>query len=125
MATVRGTFDLNSRPASSALRDLRKEGVETDAVFEKLGKTLDGVGTTKQREQVRLYREAIKKLGTQWEKTAAKADASWTSMEKKTIDSVAVQSTAIDSLQGRLNELGRSRSTAQVNTSGIAESLAE
>jgi hypothetical protein len=125
MATVRGTFDLNSRPASSALRDLRKEGVETDAVFEKLGKTLDGVGTTKQREQVRLYREAIKKLGTQWEKTATKADASWTAMEKKTIDAVATQSTAIDSLQGRLNELGRTRATAEINTSGIAESLAE
>lgn len=125
MGTVRGTFDLNSRPASSALRSLRTEGLETDAVFEKLGQTLDGVGTTKQREQVRLYREAIKKLGTQWEQTAVKADASWTSMEKKTVDSVAVQSTAIDSLQGRLNELGRTRATAEINTSGISESLAE
>jgi len=125
MGTVRGTFDLNSRPASSSLRDLRKEGVETDAVFEKLGKSLDGVGTTKQREQIRLYKEAVKRLGTQWEQSAAKADASWTEMEKKTVDSVAVQSAAIDSLQGRLNELGRTRSTAEVNTSGIAESITE
>ncbi|MGH2939441.1 MAG: hypothetical protein ACRDPE_15140, partial [Solirubrobacterales bacterium] len=84
MGTVRGTFDLNSKPASSALRDLRSEGVETDAVFQQLGKTLDGVGTTKQREQVRLYKEAVKKLGSEWEKSAVKADAAWDSMEKKT-----------------------------------------
>ncbi|MGH2938127.1 MAG: phage tail tip lysozyme, partial [Solirubrobacterales bacterium] len=36
-----------------------------------------------------------------------------------------VQSAAIDELQGRVNELGRSRATISINTRGVAESLAE
>src|ERR1700744_2625090 len=106
MATVRGTFDLNSKPASSALRDLRAEGDKTELTFKNVGKALDGVGTTKQREQVRLYSEAIKRLGKAWETTATKQDAAWDQMERKTLDAVAEQSAAIDSLQGRVDELG-------------------
>lgn len=125
MGTVRGTFDLNSRPASSALRTLRKEGAETDAVMRNVGEALDGVGTTKQREQIRLYREQVKRLGRDFGTTATKQGTAWDRMERKTVKAVATQSTAIDSLQGRLNELGRTRATAEINTSGIAESLAE
>lgn len=125
MATVRGTFDLNSRPASSALRDIRTEGEKTDAVMQRVGQSMDGIGTTKQREQVRLYNQALKSLGRQWEQTATKADVSWSQMEKKTLDAVATQNAAIDDLQGKVNELGRSSPTISVNTRGVAESIAE
>jgi hypothetical protein len=125
VGTVRGTFDLNARPASSALRKLREEGTSTDVVMRRVGDSLDSIGTTKQREQVRLYREGLKLLGRQFEQSAGKATASWDQMERKTLDAVATQSAAIDSLQGRVDELGRSSPTISVNTRGVAESIAE
>jgi hypothetical protein len=90
-----------------------------------VGDSLDSIGTTKQREQVRLYREGLKLLGRQFEQSAGKATASWDQMERKTLDAVATQSAAIDSLQGRVDELGRSSPTISVNTRGVAESIAE
>lgn len=52
---VRGTFDLNDRPAVDGLGRVKRAGLETDAVMEQLGKTIDKVFSERNAEEARAY----------------------------------------------------------------------
>lgn len=120
MATIRSTFDLNSRPASSALRDLRAQADETGSAMERVGRSLDSGGGTKQREQVRRYQLGLRLIGGDFEGSATRA----TALERGDLDSLAAQVGEIKSLESRVGDLG-SASSFSIGSRGIPESLAE
>ena len=56
---VRGTFDLNERPATEALRRISREGERTDVTMRKLGKTVDDTFGAKNLEEAKAYEKQL------------------------------------------------------------------
>lgn len=103
MATVRGTFDLNSRPARSALRDITQDADAADASLVALGGTMDRIGSVRQIEGLRRYRRELGGLNRDLTETIALAQEA----------------------EDRLDSLGRQRATPTIDVRGIASAVGE
>jgi hypothetical protein len=123
--TVRGTFDLNSRPASSSLRKLRTEGDKTERTFRKVGEALDRVGTPQQVRRVDIYKRKVEQLERAGKRSFRTLRREWTSTDRQVTKSVALQSKEIDHLQTKLEELALMKASPEVDVDGVAESLAQ
>lgn len=122
---VRGTFDLNDRPASDALKRLRREGAETDATMDRLGRTVDKTFTTQNVEQGRRYERMLRDLDRTARTSLGTVRREWSSTERQTVKSVAVQEAAVDRLQVRLDKLGATRVSPVVDLDGVTEAIAQ
>lgn len=122
---VRGTFDLNDRPASDAMARMRREGTETDAVFATLGETVDKVFTTKNVEQANRYQRALRDVDRSATLSLGNVRREWASTERQTIKSVATSEASIDKLQLRLDRLGLTKASPQIDLDGVTEAIAQ
>jgi uncharacterized protein YukE len=127
MATVRGTFDLNSRPASTALRRLREEGSRTDLTMRRLGDRMDRIGTVRQVERLRAYERGLARLDRQAATTLgtltlldARMEALGQRTVRPSVDISGVESALarVELLHSRLNSLGREVATPRVSVGG-------
>lgn len=123
--TVRGTFDLNDRPAADAMRRLRREGKETDAVFQRLGRTVDDTFNQRNIEQGRRYERMLRDVRETARSSLGTVRREWKSTERQTVKSVAASEAAIDRMQERLERLGKTRATPRIDLDGFADSLAQ
>ena len=101
--TVRGVFDLNARPATSALRRVREESDRVDASLIRTGKSMDRVATVRQAERLERYETRLAALKREALETAG----------------------AVELLQGRLDRLGRTRVSPQIDLDGISAAMAQ
>lgn len=122
---VRGTFDLNDRPARDALRRLRREGAETDATMARLGQTVDDTFTTKNVEQGRRYERMLRDVDATARASLGSVRREWGKTERQTVKSVATSEAAVDKLQVRLDRLGATKVSPQVDLDGVAEAIAQ
>lgn len=123
--TVRGTFDLNVRPASTALRTLRGDADQTDRRLERLGKTMDGIGSPRQLAQLKRYDGQLRQLSRTATSSMSVLRREMASTEREVVRSVEVQRTAVGGLSRDLGQLGRTRATPVVDLNGVAEALAQ
>lgn len=121
--TVRGTFDLNSSPARSEMRSMRRDAQLTDQSFERLGRTMDKVG--RQTRNIREYRREVRGLGREVQATATRVGRGWDVMERKVLRSTAAQVAAVRELRHEVRALGRERATPSVDLDGIAKAIAQ
>lgn len=123
--TVRGTFDLNARPASSALRGLDAKGRQVDRTFAKAGRTLDRIGNPRQVERIRRYERAVASLERTGKRTFGSLRREWTRTDKQVLKSVALEAKAIDHLKLKLEELSLVNATPTVDVDGVTAALAQ
>ena len=101
--TVRGTFDLRVTPALTSVRRLETAADRLDRKLQAAGRSMDKIGTPRQIAQLAAYEKRLSSLDGQMGRTLAVSEA----------------------LQARLDALGRTRVTPQIDLDGIAQALAQ
>lgn len=114
MATVKGTFDLNARPASSGLRKIREEAGATQKGVERLGGALDNIYGVRAQEKMKQLELALKGRKDDLDEFAAKARevSQMTITPEVDLSGIARANEQLDLLEMRLRRLsGRSYTT--------------
>lgn len=117
-STVRGTIDLNVRPARRALRELRADAQRTNRDFERLSKSIDRVGAS--RRQMQQLRTEVRGIGQDTRKSESVVRRA---MEQKT-KSVRAQRNEVRLLRQQLRGLGKERIAPTVDVRGIHRAIA-
>lgn len=103
--TVRGAFELEARAAVDTLAAVRDRGAEADATLERLGRRMDGLGTSAQR-------------------MSAGVSARMGEMSRSVSTQADVIEGRLDRLQGKMRDVGRVTMRPNVDLSGIAQANA-
>lgn len=116
---VRGTFDLNDRPATEALGRVKREGAATDLVLQGLGKTMDDVFSERNASEARAYVKDLNEVRD----AAAEVEAALRTLgatdarPKVNLDGFDESMAKIDRLEERLRKLGTVTARPNVSTS--------
>lgn len=105
---VRGSFDLNDRPATEALRRIQREGLATDEVMRQVGDSVDGVFSTRNREEAESYKRALKDARQEAEDfgLSLKALGTIDARPRVHLDGLRTALADADRLEARLRALG-------------------
>ena len=122
---VRGTFDLNDRPASEALRNIREEGLKTKEVMRDLGGAVDDVFTKQNREEADLYQGKLREVARTSATSLGEVRREWDKTDRQVIESVGKQEAALVSLETKLREVGAIDARPNVNLHGFTEAMAQ
>lgn len=125
MATVRGTFELNERPATASLRRVRTDAYVTEKSLAKVGREMDRIGNARQIAQLDRYDSRLRKVGRTAVTTSTAIRREWGATERAVVRSVAVQEKAIGRLETRLQRLAVAKATPHVDVDGVAEAVAQ
>lgn len=115
---VRGTFDLNDRPATEALGRVKREGAETDAVLASLGKTMDEVFSERNATEARAYVKDLNEVRD----AAAEVEAALRTLgasdarPKIHLDGYEETLAKIDRVEERMRKLGTVTARPNVST---------
>lgn len=123
--TVRGTFDLNSRPASTALRQARTEGERTRQTMVRVGQAMDKIGTPRQVRRLDIYKRKLEQVERAGKRSFRTLRKEWTATDRQVVKSVETQTTAIDHLQTKLEELAVMKASPEIDVDGVTEALAQ
>lgn len=122
---VRGTFDLNDRPATSAMRRLRQEGEGLDLVLTKLGETVDSVFSEKNVAEVKGYELALGSLDRQARQSFNSIGRNAREAEFQTVGSIRRMDASVALFRENLDSLSRENATPKINLKGFDEALAQ
>jgi hypothetical protein len=122
---VRGTFSLNDRPATEAMRRLQRQGEELDLVLDKLGKTVDGVFSSENVAEVKLYEEALSRLDSQARRTFNSIGRNAREAEFQVVGSIRRMDSSVILFRENLDALSREKATPKINLKGVDEALAQ
>lgn len=123
--TVRGTFDLDTRPAIRGVRDYRQEAARADEQTLRLGGSLRDAFGADQVAQIREVRSATKELGDDTRLMRQDVVAQWKGMRREIQrESAAIVST-IGVVRDRMRSLNNERVAPHVDVSGVAHALAQ
>lgn len=123
--TVRGAFDLDTRPAVRGVRDYRQEAERADAATKSLGSSIDDAFGPSEVAHIQTVREEMKGLGTQSRETRIEVRDQWKGMRREIEREAAGISSSIAAVKQRMGALGRERATPHVDVSGITAAIAQ
>lgn len=107
------------------MRRLQRQGEQTDATMEHLGKTIDGVVSTENIAEVAAYEHELASLDRQGRTTFNSLQRNAQESEYKVVGSIRRMDASTALLRGNLEELGRGDYTPKVNLKGVDSSLAK
>lgn len=116
---VRGTFDLNDRPATEALGRVKRAGAEADLTLQGLGKTMDDVFSERNGSEARMYVKDLNEVRD----AAAEVEAALRTLgatdsrPKVHLDGYEETMAKADRLEERLRKLGTVTARPNVSTS--------
>lgn len=111
---VRGTFDLNDRPATAAMRRLKREATELDTVLVRVGESVDNVFSSRNIAEAEEYAAAVRGV-----KDDLRELGRIRATPKIDLDGVTQALGQVELLERRLNSLSRRVASPRV---GIPQS---
>jgi broad specificity phosphatase PhoE len=122
---VHGGFDLNDRPATAAMRRLRREGEQLDLVLTKLGKTVDSIFSEKNVAEVVAYERSLARLDSQARRSFNSIGRNAREAEFQVVGSIRRMDSSVALLRENLDSLSREKATPKINLKGFEEALAQ
>jgi hypothetical protein len=116
---VRGTFDLNDRPATEALGRVKREGAATDLVLQGLGKTMDDVFSERNASEARGYVKDLNEVRDAAGEVEAALRTLGTTNARPKIDLDGYEETLakLDRIEERMRKIGTLTARPNVSTS--------
>lgn len=121
---VRGTFDLNDRPATAAMRRLRREAEQLDLSMASLGKTVDSIFSEKNVAEVVNYERALARLDSQARRSFNSLGRQAKEAEFKVTRSIRGMDTSVYLLRDNLDRLSRTKATPKIDLDGVTKAVA-
>jgi hypothetical protein len=122
---VRGSFDLNERPATEAFRRMEREGAKADLTLSRLGKTVDDVFSEKNVAEAKSYQDALSAVERQGRETFGSLSRNAKESQYNVVGSMREMDRSVILLRENLDSLGRARATPKVDMNGVTEALAQ